>query len=88
MAKNTKTFKIGEYAQGGIIKVIITGKIIQIKVIDMFDNEELKTGTTSSDDDNFERKLHDFLCDVTTSYYAGQIMKWIGEKMNIKFMWA
>lgn len=85
MAK--KSFKIGEYAMGGIIQVVITGKIIQIKVIDMFDNTCMRTGTTSTEDDNVERKLDDFLGNVTTSYYADKIMKWIGEKTNMKMMW-
>jgi len=84
----TKTFKIGEYAMGGIIQVKITGKVIQIFVKDMYgDGETLKTGTTSTEDDDVERKLDNFLIDVTTSYYTGKVMKWIKEKTGMKFMW-
>jgi hypothetical protein len=85
MAK--KTFKIGEYAVGGIITVEITGKVIQIKVIDMFDGKCMQTGTTSTEDDNVERKIDDFLSGVTTSYYTDKIMQWIKEKTNMKMMW-
>ena len=84
----TKTFKIGEYAMGGIIKVQITGKIIQIFVQDYYTKETIKTGTTSTEDDGVERKLSDFLNDVTTSYYAGKVMEWIKEKTGMKFMWC
>ena len=84
----TKTFKIGEYAMGGIIQVKITGKVIQIFVKDMYgDGETLRTGTTSTEDNDVERKLDNFLIDVTTSYYTGKIMKWIKEKTGMKFMW-
>ena len=89
MANATKTFKIGEYAMGGIIQVKITGKVIQIFVKEMYgDGETLKTGTTSTEDDGVERKLSDFLNDVTTSYYADKVMKWIKEKTGLKFMWC
>ena len=84
----TKTFKIGEYAMGGIIQVKITGKVIQIFVKDMYgDGETLRTGTTSTEDNDVERKLDNFLIDVTTSYYTGKVMKWIKEKTGMKFMW-
>jgi len=88
MATKTKTFKIGEYAMGGIIKVQVTGKVIQIFVQDYYTKETLKTGTTSTEDDNVERKLSDFLNDVTTSYYADKVMKWIKEATGMKFMWC
>jgi len=84
----TKTFKIGEYAMGGIIQVKITGKVIQIFVKEMYgDGETLRTGTTSTEDNDVERKLDNFLIDVTTSYYTGKVMKWIKEKTGMKFMW-
>jgi len=86
--KTTKTFKIGEYALAGIIQVKITGKVIQIFVKDYYTNELLKTGTTSTEDDGVERKLSDFLNDVTTSFYADKVMKWIKEKTGLKFMWS
>ena len=88
MANATKTFKIGEYAMGGIIQVKVTGKIIQVFVKEWDTNEVLRTGTTSTEDDGVERKLSDFLNDVTSHYYAEQVMKWIKEKTGLKFMWC
>ena len=84
----TKTFKIGEYAMGGIIQVQITGKIIQVFVKEWDTKEVLRTGTTSTQDEGVERKLSDFLNDVTTSYYAEKVMKWIKEKTGLNFMWC
>ncbi len=83
----SKTFKIGGYAKGGIINVQITGKVIQINVIDMFTKNSISTGTASTDDSNVERKLDNFLTDITTSYYTGKIMEWIKSKTNLKMMW-
>lgn len=83
----SKTFKIGEYAKGGIINVQITGKVIQINVIDMFTKNSISTGTASTDDRDVERKLDNFLIDITTSYYTGKIMEWIKSKTNLKMMW-
>jgi len=88
MANATKTFKIGEYAMGGIIQVKVTGKVIQVFVKEWDTNETLRTGTTSTEDEGVERKLSDFLNDVTTSYYADKVMKWIKEKTGLKFMWC
>jgi len=52
------------------------------------DGETLKTGTTSTEDEGVERKLSDFLNDVTTHFYAEKVMKWIKEKTGLKFMWV
>ena len=81
MAK--KQFKIGEYAVGGIIAVEITGKVIQIKALDWNSKKEVSTGTTSVDDSDAERKIDNYLNDLTTSYYAGKVLDWI--KTKIKF---
>jgi hypothetical protein len=78
MAK--KTFKIGEYAIGGIIAVEIVGKIIEIKVLDYFTKKELSRCSTFSQAFGSERKIDDFLNEVTTSYYTDKIMEWI--KLN------
>ena len=91
----TKTFKIGEYAKGGIIKVNADKKSINIRVIDMFlDNKEIasKKGVIGEHHfincDNLERDLNNFLHDITTSYYTGKIMAWLKEKTGINFFWC
>lgn len=91
----TKTFKIGEYAKGGIIKVTADKKNINISVIDMFgDGGEIASKKVVIDEHHFvnstnlERDLTNFLCDITTSYYCGKIMGWLKEKTGIKFFWC
>jgi len=91
----TKTFKIGEYAKGGIITIEITGKIITIigkewdystgsrRSSNQNNAKEFTRGTVEATDDNVRRKLADFLCDLTTSYYADQITKWIETKVKL-----
>ena len=79
----TKSFKIGEYAVGGIIKVDITGKVIQIKALDYFTKEVVSSGTELSTDPNIERKLDDYLNDLTSYYYAEKILDWIKSKIKI-----
>jgi len=68
----TKTFKIGEYALGGIIKVI-TDKNANIKIeVRDWDDKSLVQSETFSFVDKF--KVQMYLEDVTTSYYADKIM--------------
>jgi len=92
----TKTFKIGEYCKGGVITVETTAKKVTIiakdwdfsagskKSSNQSNAKEwnrLEVSTSSSD---AERQLDWFLCDLTTSYYAGEVMDWIRTKVKFK----
>lgn len=91
----TKTWKIGEYAKGGVITVEITGKVISIigkdwdtstgfkKSSNQSNAKEFTRGTVSADDSEAYRKMYFFLSDLTTHYYADTILKWIESKANI-----
>lgn len=101
MAKKTKTWKIGEYAKGGVITVEIQGKIITIigkewdfskgtnKGSDQSNAQEFTRGTAEATDENAYRKMYEFLNDLTTSYYADQILKWIESNVTLtkSFFW-
>jgi len=90
----SKTFKIGEYAKGGVITVEIKGKIVTVigkewdfstgsrKSSDQSNAKEFTRGMVNVEDSNAYRNTLDFLCDLTTSYYADQIMKWIETKVK------
>ncbi len=82
--KATKTFKIGEYAVGGIIKVKINGKVIQIEALDWFTKEILQTGSTMITEKDARRKIDMFLNELTSFFHAGEIMKWIESKIEFK----
>jgi hypothetical protein len=96
MAKATKTWKIGEYAKGGVITVEITGKVVSIigkewdtstgykKSSNQSKAKEFTRGTVLANERNAEWKLSEFLCDLTTSYYADEIIKWIKSKVKVE----
>ena len=96
MAKVTKTWKIGEHAKGGIITVEITGKIICVigkewdvsagykRSSNQSNAKEFTRGTAEATDPNSENKLRYFLEDLTSYYYADEIMEWIKSKVHLK----
>lgn len=88
----TKTFKIGEYCKGGIITVNISGQDITI----IGKHWDFKAGSNKnsnqsnakewtrfeSTQDTDRRDILEFLEDLTSSYYAEQIMNWIEGKLH------
>jgi len=99
MAKATKTFKIGEYAKGGVITVEIVGKVVTVigkewdtsagynKSSNQSNAKEFTRGSVISDDRDAWRKLYMFLTDLTTSYYSDEIIKWIETKVELGSEW-
>jgi hypothetical protein len=89
----TKTWKIGECAQGGIITVEIRGKVIAVigkewdysagdrRSSDQSKAKEFTRGTQDATNPEAYFNLSDFLNDLTTYYYADEIMKWIESKV-------
>jgi len=82
--QKTKTFKIGEYAIGGIIQVQLKGKVIIIKAIDYFTKKEISCGSLFRFDKNAQRKIDDHLNELTTSYYADKILNWIKSNVELE----
>ena len=92
---NKKTFKIGEVCQGGIITVEIKGKVITIigkewdfsqgsrKSSNQSNAKEFTRGTILSTDANSERQIEEFVTELSTSYWADQILKWIKTKVEL-----
>jgi hypothetical protein len=92
----SKTFKIGEYAKGGVITVEIKGKTVTVigkewdfstgsrKSSDQSNAKEFTRVTTIVEKSDAYRNTLDFLCDLTTSYYADEIMKWIESKIKFE----
>jgi len=91
----TKTWKLGEVCRGGIITVEATSK--QVNVIgkewdyskgsrrssDQSNAKEFTRETVNTDSAYAYRTLDNFLNDLTTSYYAGQVMDWIESKVKL-----
>lgn len=89
-AQITKQFKIGEEAEGGIIEVTIKGKFIQIRALDFNTKTPGKTGTATTDTMDVRHQINEFLNELTTSYHADNILKFIDqyvEKWNSSGQW-
>ena len=74
----TKTFK-SEYHSGGIIKVTTDEK--KKKVTFLVCDHEYSFDTNDS---RAETKIDAFLFEVTSSYYAEQILNWVKGKIKIE----
>ncbi len=68
----TKTFKIGEYAIGGIIKVVIHTNDIEIQCLDWTTKEKI-FGQISNERRSLESELYEW----TSCYWADKIMEYI-----------
>lgn len=93
----TKTFKIGEYAKGGVI----TAEATKTKVTVICKDWDFSTGSRRSSsqknakeltrmevklkgDSEARRKIERFLLDITTSYYTDKILEWIETKTKFE----
>jgi hypothetical protein len=74
----TKTFK-SEYHSGGLIKATTDQK--KNKVTFVVCDHEYTFDTTDS---RAETKMDAFLFEVTSSYYAEQILNWVKSKIKIE----
>jgi hypothetical protein len=78
----TKTFNIGEYAVGGRIKVTLSKSVLQIQALDWVTRSVVRQQTFQVDRDQGMTDATWFLEDLSTSYYADQIMTFVKSKMN------
>ncbi len=93
--KLTKTWAIGEYAKGGVITAEIEGNQISVigkqwdaskgfsKNSDQSNAKEFTRLTVSENKFGSENELDDFLNDLTSSYYADEVLQWIKSKAFI-----
>lgn len=79
----TKTFKIGEYAVGGKIRVSIPKTLTNIKIdiIDYYDNKLINQYIYYS----FDRiRIERDLFEMTSSYWISQITDWITKNWKVE----
>jgi hypothetical protein len=95
----TKTWKLGEVCRGGVITIETTKT--QVKVIakewdyskgsnkgsDQSNAKEWNRLEVNLSDNQAEKKIDWFLFDLTTSYWAGEILDWIKTKVEFKSGW-
>ena len=82
MAK--KEFKIGEYAVGGIVEVLVEpndndspGDEVTIKFCDFNTKKVIKDESFQSRQFGVKNKIQEFLWDNTSDYYADKIIEYI-----------
>ena len=92
----TKTFKIGERCRGGIIQAIATKDTVTIigkdwdhsagyrKSSNQSNAKEWTRLEVKSDDSNARRELDNFLNDLTSSYWADQVLEWVESKTELE----
>jgi len=97
----SKTFKIGEYAKGGIITIETKGNKVAIigkewdfskgsnRGSDQSGAKEWTRLEVDAEEFDADRQMSMFLNDLTTSYYTDEIMKWIESKtkLNKRMFW-
>ena len=81
----SKTFKIGEYAIGGIIQVRITENVIKIDALDWTTKEKIMGREFNAEVLNEDYEVIDYLNELTSSYYADQILEFIKKNVNFIF---
>ena len=81
--KATKSFKIGEYAVGGIIKVDLNGNALSIKALDYNSKKEVVGGNFMTNEYDAYWKTLSYLNELTSSYYAHKVMEFIKSKTTI-----
>ena len=90
----SKTFKIGEYCRGGVITAEVKGSKVAIIGKDW----DMSAGTRKSSNqsnakewtrievdstlNSSRRELDNFLNDLTSCYYADQVLKWVETKVE------
>ena len=91
----SKTFKLGEYAKGGVITVNTTSKEVVVIIkdwdfstgsnrgSDQSNAEELYRESFSLSNRDAEQNILWYLGDETTSYHANKILDWV--KTKVKF---
>ena len=99
MAKATKTWKLGEVCQGGVITVEINGNVINVigkewdftagsrKSSNQSNAKEFTRNTIFLRDSQAYIKCLEFLEDLTTIHYASEIMNWIDTKVKFDKSW-
>lgn len=83
MAK--KTFKIGEYAVGGIIQVCTTSNSITIDALEWNSKQKIMGREFQVRAMNVSNEINNYLNELTSSYYADKVMDFIKENVTFNF---
>ena len=77
-----KSFRIGEYALGGIIKVTISQDWVEIKALDWNTKKVVGLRVINFTTPEFYYSVGSYLNELTTSYYTEKIVSWIRAELK------
>lgn len=92
----TKTWKLGELARGGVITIETTKTQVKVIAKQWDTSKGFSKGSDQSQAKEWNRlevniaekdsrsKIDWFLSDLTTSYWADEILKWIETKVDLQ----
>ena len=92
----SKTFKIGEYARGGVITAETKGNTVTLiakqwdtsagytKSSNQSNAKEMYRISVDASTDDARWKLFNWLCEESTSYWADEVLKWVEAKVSFK----
>jgi hypothetical protein len=92
----TKTWKLGEVCKGGVITIETTKTQVKVIAKEWDTSKGFSKGSDQSNAKEWNRlevnlsekdsrsKIDWFLFDLTTSYWADEILKWIESKVEFK----
>jgi Tfp pilus assembly protein PilV len=92
----SKTFKIGEYARGGVITAETKGNTVTLiakqwdtsagfnKGSNQSNAKEMYRISVDASTDDARWKLFNWLCEESTSYWADEVLKWVATKVSFK----
>ena len=88
MSTKTKTFRIGEYAIGGIIKAEVTDEgdqyeIVEVKALEWNNpTRVVMADWAETDHVKWYNSILNTLNEMTSSYHADKIMEWIASEVR------
>ena len=78
MKKRTKTWRIGEYCAGGVIRAKSCGELVKLEIRDYLTDELLDHSAFGRIHEN---EIMRFLTGHTTIYYSYKVLSWIKNKV-------
>jgi predicted alpha/beta-fold hydrolase len=78
LKRRTKTWRIGEYCAGGVIRAKSCGEIVKLEIRDYYNDKILNHGAFGR---IHERYILQYLEEFTSPYYADKVLQWIKVKV-------
>ena len=78
LTRRTKTWKIGEYCAGGVIRAKSCGELVKLEIRDYYNDAILNHGAFGR---IHERYILQYLEEFTSPYYADKVLQWIKVKV-------